>query len=123
MNLTPLTAARLIALGRVAYGAACMTVPRAAMGPGVRDAEGPMIWMGRAFGVRDVVIGAGTLVALTGDRRAGTRWVEAGVAADGLDILNAVLFRKELGTAGLAGVAALAVPATVGGIWAARGLR
>ena len=115
--------ARTIAVGRVAYGAACMSVPRLAMGPGAKNAEGPMIWMGRAFGVRDVILGAGALLALRGDRSAATRWVEMGAAADGLDLANAVVLRKELGGAGLAGVIALAVPATLGGLWAARRMR
>lgn len=123
MNESSIRVARTIATGRVAYGTACMSVPRLALGPGAKNAEGSMIWMGRAFGVRDVILGAGALLALADDQRAATRWVEMGAAADGLDILNAVVFRKELGGAGIVGVFALAVPATVGGIWAARRMR
>lgn len=122
MELTPLKAARIIAAGRVAYGALCMSAPRAAFGPAGKRAEGPMVWMGRGFGVRDVVLGAGALAALASGRDA-TSWVAAGAVADGLDLANAVVHRDELDTAGLVGVALLAVPATVGGVWAARHLR
>jgi hypothetical protein len=115
--------ARTVAIGRVAYGAACMSVPRLALGPDAKDAPDSLIWMGRAFGVRDVILGAGALLALADDQRAATRWVEMGAAADGLDLANAVVFRRELGGVGLAGVTALAVPATLAGLWAARRLR
>ena len=40
-----------------------------------------------------------------------------------LDLANAAVFNKELDKAGVMGVLALAVPATVGGFWAARKLR
>lgn len=123
MDLTPRKVARGVAIGRVLYGAALMSVPRTAMGPAGRDVEGPMVWMGRTLGVRDLVLGVGTLVALAGDPVAATRWVQVGALADGLDIANAVVFRRELETAGLVGVALLAVPATLGGLWAARHLR
>lgn len=115
--------AKGIAAGRVAYGLACMAVPRTVMGPAAQRAEGPMIWMARAFGVRDLVLGSGTLLALQRDPDAALAWVELSAAADALDVVNAVVFRKELDVAGRAGVLALAVPATLGGVWAARRLR
>ena len=115
--------AQLIAAGRVLYGAACMAAPRTVMGPAGARAEGQMVWLGRAFGVRDLVLGAGTLVALTGDREAATRWVSASAAADALDVANAAVFRRELDRTGVIGVLALAVPATLGGAWAASRLR
>lgn len=123
MTALPVRVARTVALGRVLYGAACMSIPRLAMGPAAKDADGSLVWMGRAFGVRDVILGTGALLSLADDPRAATRWVEMGAAADALDIANAVVFRKELGAVGIAGVAALAVPATLGGIWAAREMR
>jgi hypothetical protein len=115
--------AKGIAAGRVAYGLACMTVPRTVMGPAGQRAEGQMIWLGRAFGVRDVVLGAGTLLALQRDPAGAVPWVEVSAAADALDVANAAIFHRELDATGRAGVLALAVPATLGGIWAARRLR
>jgi len=79
--------------------------------------------MARAFGVRDLVLGSGTFLALQHDPDAALRWVELSAAADALDVANAVVFRKELDTTGRLGVLALAVPATLGGVWAARRLR
>ena len=115
--------AKGIAAGRMAYGLACMAVPRTVMGPAGQRAEGPMVWMGRAFGVRDLVLGAGTFVALQRDPDAAVRWVQLSAAADALDVANAVVFRHELDATGRTGVLALAVPATLGGLWAARRLR
>lgn len=115
--------AKGIAAGRVAYGLACMAVPRTVMGPAGARAEGQMVWMARAFGVRDVVLGTGTYLALQRDPVAAVPWVEISAAADALDVANAAVFHKELDTIGIAGVLTLAVPATLGGAWAARRLR
>ena len=82
-----------------------------------------MRWMVRAFGVRDLVLGAATLRALQGDATHAAAWVEAGAAADALDLANAVAFHQELDRTGVAGVLGLALPATVGGLWAAARLR
>lgn len=115
--------AKGIAVGRIAYGLACMAAPRAVLGPAGKTAEGPMVWMARAFGVRDLVLGGGTLAALQRDPAAAVPWVEFSAAADALDVANAVVFHKELDSTGRTGVLALAVPATLGGVWAARRLR
>ncbi len=123
MAATEELVAKAIAAGRILYGAACMVAPRTVMGPAAARAEGQMVWMGRAFGVRDVVLGTGTFLALSQDTQAAVRWVEVSAAADALDVANAAVFHKELDRAGIAGVLALAVPATLGGAWAARKLR
>jgi len=115
--------AKGIAAGRVLYGLGCMAAPRTLMGPAGARAEGQMVWMARAFGVRDVILGTGTLLALNDGGPNAVRWVELSAAADGLDILNAVVFRKELDRTGRIGVLALAVPATIGGKWSAIKLR
>ena len=115
--------AKGIAAGRVLYGLGCMAAPRTIMGPAGKRAEGQMVWMARAFGVRDVVLGAGTLKALAEDPQAGIRWVELSAVADALDVGNAVVFHKELDTTGVIATLSLAVPATLGGLWAARKLR
>lgn len=112
-----------IAAGRVLYGLGCMTAPRTFVGPAGQRAEGQMVWMARAFGVRDVVLGAGTYLALQEGGPAARRWVEVSTAADGLDVANALLFRKELDRQGVLATLALAVPATLGGWWAGKQLR
>lgn len=123
MATTEQRIAQGIAAGRALYGFGCMVAPRTMTGPAGKRAEGQMAWMARAFGVRDVILGAGTLRALEADPTAAASWVEMSAAADGLDLANAVVFHKELDTTGVLGVLALALPATVGGIWAARRLR
>jgi len=115
--------AKGIAAGRVLYGLGCMTVPRTLMGPAGARAEGQMVWMARAFGVRDVVLGSGTLLALQKGPDAAVAWVELSATADALDVANAAVFNKELDRTGILGVLTLAVPATLGGFWAARQLR
>jgi hypothetical protein len=118
-----LTVAKGIAAGRAIYGLACLFLPRRATGPAGARAEGPMRWMVRAFGVRDLVLGAATLRALQEDASSAAPWVEAGAAADSLDLVNAVVFHRELDRAGVVGVLCLALPATAGGLWAAGRLR
>jgi hypothetical protein len=123
MASSEVTVARGIAAGRVLYGLACLVAPTKAIGPAGARAEGQLRWMVRAFGVRDLVLGTGTLLALDQDPAAAVRWVEVSAAADALDVANAAVFHKDLDATGVAGVLALAVPATVGGAWAARRLR
>jgi hypothetical protein len=128
MAATEVQIARSIAAGRMLYGAACLVAPTKAVGPAGARAEGQMRWMIRAFGVRDLVLGTGTLLSLRDqdggvDRDGAARWVEVSAAADALDLANAAVFHGELDAAGVAGVVALAVPATLGGVWSARRLR
>lgn len=117
------TVAKLIAGGRVLFGLGCLVAPRKVIGPAGARAEGQLRWMVRAFGVRDLVLGAGALVALDADGDAGIRWVEAGAVADSLDTVNALLFARELEPSGTAATLALAVPASLGGWWSSRRLR
>jgi hypothetical protein len=115
--------AKGIAAGRLVYGLGCMLAPRQMMGPAGARAEGQMIWLARAFGVRDFVLGGATLKALADGDDAAIRWVEVGAAADSLDIANAAVFRKELDKLGISATLGLAVPAAIGGWYAARKLR
>jgi hypothetical protein len=114
--------AKGIAIGRVAYGVACIAAPRAMLGPSGAYADGSSVMMARFFGVRDLVLGGGTFRALQRDPVAAVSWVEVGAAADALDVATGVVFRKDLDAAGRTGVAAIALPAALGGAWAARRL-
>lgn len=115
--------AKGIAIGRVAYGVACIAAPRAMLGPTGAEAGGSSAMMARFFGVRDVVLGGGTFRALQQDPAAAVGWVEVSAAADALDVATGLVFRKDLDTAGRVGIAAIALPAALGGAWAAQRLR
>lgn len=116
-------AATWVAAARVGYGAFCMVAPRIALGRDGRDAAGSLVWMGRAFGVRDVALGVGTLWALqSGSDVDAARWVGVSAGSDATDIANAVAFRRELGVPGAIGLAATGGPAFVFGALAARAL-
>jgi len=86
------------------------------------ERPGPLVWMSRAFGIRDIVLGLGALGELAEEDPDG-RWVAYGAAADTCDAVAAVVWRDELGGAGTAATLALAVPAAAGGWWSAIGLR
>jgi hypothetical protein len=102
---------RSIALGRVAFGAAMLLAPGALLRASA-DADGPLVWMCRAFGIRDIVLGAGALTAPDGEE---AHWIRWGAIADTSDAVAALVWRRELGPA-LTGVTlALAVPAAAGG--------
>lgn len=115
--------AKGIAVGRVAYGVACIAAPRLMLGPSGGEADGSSVMMARFFGVRDVVLGGGTFRALQTDPAAAVSWVEWSAAADALDVAAGAAFRKDLDQAGRLGIVGIALPAALGGAWAARRLR
>ncbi|MEI7886709.1 MAG: hypothetical protein WCJ04_04880 [Actinomycetes bacterium] len=113
--------ARSIALGRVAFGLVMLLIPDKVLAR-VGDAPpGPLMWMARAFGIRDMILGFGAIIELTEEDPEG-RWVAYGAAADTCDAVAAVVWREELGVGGMAATLSLAVPAAAGGWWSAFGL-
>ena len=113
--------ARSIALGRVAFGLTMLLIPHTVMSRLGDDKPGPLMWMARAFGIRDMVLGFGAIMELTEENPEG-RWVAYGAAADTCDAVAAVVWREELGVGGMAATLSLAVPAAAGGWWSAFGL-
>lgn len=117
------TIAKGVALGRIAFGLLMMLAPRFLVrrtGTG-DDPPPPYVWWLRAFGIRDTVLGAGTLAALNeGDDAAAARWVQVSAAADTLDAATAVVFGRDLGRTNQLATLALAVPASALG-WKAGG--
>ena len=117
--------ARGVAVGRVAFGLLMLLAPRAlTRHTGDRkDPPVPYVWWLRAFGIRDAVIGAGTLIALKADDdAAAARWVQMGAVSDSTDAVTAVVFGRELDRMGRIATLALAVPASIVGWKAAAGL-
>jgi hypothetical protein len=117
--MNPITLARSIAVGRVLFGALMLFVPNTVLARASAERPGPLVWMSRAFGIRDIVLGAGALRSLAGPET-GADWVRMGAIADTSDAVAALVWRKELGTSGTVATLALAVPAAAGG-WTAAG--
>jgi hypothetical protein len=116
------TIARSIALGRIAFGLIMLFIPNVVLARTSEVRPGPLVWMARAFGIRDVVLGVGAVLELTEEEPKG-QWVALGAAADTCDAIAAVAWRDELGPAGVASTLALGVPAAAGGWWSAISLR
>lgn len=106
------TLARLLAVGRIAFGAALLLKPETAVGGwvGKRAArhEGTQV-VTQACGARDLALGAGALAAFLSGREA-RDWVVAGAACDLVD-LTATLTAEDIPAAGRVLVGALATGA------------
>lgn len=115
--------ARSIAAGRLLFGLAVLFAPKRVLRfAGAADGPGPLVWMARAFGIRDAVLGLGALRELS-EPEPDPMWVTMGAIADTSDAVAAIVWREELGVRGVASTLSLAVPAAVGGWTAASGLR
>ncbi len=114
--------ARSIAVGRILFGALMLFTPNVLLARIVSDRPGPLVWVARAFGIRDIVLGLGALHSLA-QVEPDPHWVRMGALADTSDAVAAVVWRDELGAVGTATTLAVAVPAAVGGWKAASGIR
>lgn len=103
-----------VGIGRVAYGLGMAVAPRLGLSLfGVRDVAGPLVFLTRLFGIRDAVLGAGAVIALTNESDSAAGWVAAGAVADTADFVTATVFSEDLESmapvaAGIAAVAGLA---------------
>jgi hypothetical protein len=103
-----------LAYGRIAVGAVAWIAPKKALRAGLLDTESPQSpYLMRLFGVRDVALGAITLMAPAPSRPA---LLKLGLAVDGADVAAALLALKAgqlkggpaLAMVGAAGTAVLA---------------
>lgn len=113
--------ARGIAAGRILFGALMLLLPEKVMSRVLTDASGPAMWLARSFGIRDIVIGLGTLRSLSHPEPEAA-WVQIGALADTADAVAAVVWRDELGTAGAVATIAVAAPAATLGWKSAAGI-
>jgi hypothetical protein len=116
--------ARIMAAGRVAIGTALLLAPGLVAGSwtGADGRRPGAKVLGRAVGIRDLVLGLGTLAALErGDERAAT-WVQAGAMADAADAAATMLAFKHLPRLSGLGVLALAGGAAATGFVASANL-
>lgn len=116
-RMDPRSLARSIALGRIVFGALMLFVPNTVLARASAERPGPLVWLARAFGIRDMVLGLGALRSLS-EPEPDPSWVRMGAVADTCDAAAALVWRDELGAAGTVATLALAVPAAAGG-WTA----
>jgi hypothetical protein len=120
------TAVRAIALARAAFGAVLTVRTTSLLRVLVRDAEptGSLFLFARTVGIRDLVIGAGTLIASfdpesTEDLR---RWTQVSLASDAMDIVSGAASARHVGLAGALQATVASMPFVAGGWWALRHL-
>ncbi len=101
--------ARLIAVGRVLFGAAMVAKPAQVTTPwlgGTASTAGTQVAV-RALGIRDLMLGAMTLHTLN-HPQVGPRWVATCAVNDFVDMVSTIAGRDELPARGVAGTVALA---------------
>jgi hypothetical protein len=118
------TIARVLGIGRVAIGAGLLAAPRLTGGAWLGEpAQHPGGQLAVAsLGARDMALGAGTLWALGGRRRAAGPWLLAGAGGDLADLAGVLRHREGLTPVSAIGTALLAGGAAAAGLWIAREL-
>jgi hypothetical protein len=109
---------------RAGVGVALVAAPGTAMRLGGRPgASGAELLLLRTIGIRDLVLGAGTVVAArSGDAGGAGRWIAAGLASDSLDAVVSLASRRDIGTREALGAAVLALTFAGGDVLARRQL-
>ncbi len=84
---------------RAMVGAGLLVAPRAALSLSRREEPTPAsVLLMRTIGIRDLVLGLGTvLAARSGDDRGARRWVLAGLGSDTLDLGATYVSRDGIG--------------------------
>lgn len=97
----PVPAIRISSMGwlRTTVGAALMTAPGAPMRlAGTESPTGTALLLMRTIGIRDVVLGLGTVrAAQAGDPSDAHRWVKATLASDALDTAMSLVAMRSIG--------------------------
>ena len=113
-------AVRLMALARAGFGLALTlkTVPMLKVMDRANEPKGSLVLWARTVGIRDLVLGGGTLLASLGESRDMRRWQAVCLASDGADLISGALASQFVGVAGAAKAAAASLPFVAGGAWA-----
>jgi hypothetical protein len=122
--MSPRSGARVLALGRAAFGTALLLVPeKVAKGWLGEYAERPAVHaLVRSIGVRDVVLGMIALHTLD-HPEVGPRWQATCAVVDTVDLLATGAARRDLPAAGVAGTALVAGGAAAAGFYFSRALK
>lgn len=89
--------ARNFSLVRIAVGLAFVLMPRLAAKPWLGEAvDSPAFrWMARAFGIRDALIGVGTMIAVD-DKKPVRQWLHYGAVSDATDAVATLIAYRHL---------------------------
>jgi hypothetical protein len=111
----------LIAAGRVAFGAALMLAPRRVAHGWIGDDvdRAPVELLVRSVGARDLVVGAGAIVAAASGQPV-RPWLRAGAIADAADALLTAAYFSKLPRQGAMGTLALTAAAAYAGLRVSR---
>jgi hypothetical protein len=110
------TCAKALAANRIAFGIAYLVAPKRSASGWVGSAgeSGASTVITRALGARDLMLGAGALLALREEDAAQCRrWFGTQAMSDGVDLVATVLARRELPNNGFRLGAAMAAGSTL----------
>lgn len=108
---------------RIAVGIALIGAPRMLLkAPTGAEPTGSALLLARTIGIRDLVIGAGTLAAVrSGSEDDIRRWAIAALASDALDAVTGIKGVRWVGRRGAAIAAGAALPLVGADLWGLRG--
>ena len=115
-----MTTGEIMGWMRAAVGVVLVVSPAAFLRLSSREApSGVSVLLLRTIGIRDLVIGAGTVSASRqGSTAAARRWTSAGLASDSLDVLASLAAVRSIGRKEAAGAAGAALVFAVGEVLA-----
>jgi hypothetical protein len=120
------SAIRGIAVARAAFGAVLTVKTAQLLRMMVRDAKpaGSLFLFARTVGIRDLVLGVGTLLASFGEDNTDDlrRWVRVSMASDALDVVSGMTSARHVGVVGALEATAASIPFVAGGWWGLRRL-
>jgi hypothetical protein len=104
---------------RVAVGVALGAAPGSFLkGPTGEEPSGSMLLLARTVGIRDLVIGAGTISALrSGETRDLRRWAVVGLTSDVLDAVAGIASVRLLGRRRALVATGVTLPVIAAGLW------
>jgi hypothetical protein len=122
--VNPRLAARALASGRIAFGAALLVAPGGMTARWLGElSERPATRsLARSLGVRDLVLGAIALHTID-HPEVGPRWQATCAVVDGTDVLATLAARSDLPAGGAAGTVLVAGGAAAMGLYCSRALR
>jgi hypothetical protein len=119
--MRPSTLAIAFGAGRVLVGAALIAAPGRVAGGWIGRDDPPTHVLARCLGARDVVLGAGLVVAVAHDRDPAL-WLAGSVLADAADATSTLAAGDHIPRLGRLGTTALASGSALFGAWLARAI-